>query len=47
MIKGHKIGSGFIDIGDKKSYLDAYKKYVEKFGKDLVVVLGVVNNAHM
>jgi mannose-1-phosphate guanylyltransferase len=34
IIKGHKIGeSGFIDIGDKKSYLDAYKKYVEKLGK--------------
>jgi mannose-1-phosphate guanylyltransferase len=33
IIKGHKIGSGFIDIGDKKSYLDAYKKYAEKLGK--------------
>ncbi|HET7283054.1 MAG TPA: sugar phosphate nucleotidyltransferase, partial [Nitrososphaeraceae archaeon] len=34
IVKGYKIGeSGFIDIGDKKSYLDAYKKYVEKLGK--------------
>jgi mannose-1-phosphate guanylyltransferase len=33
-VKGHKIvESGFIDIGDKKSYLDAYKKYVDKLGK--------------
>src|ERR687893_423224 len=24
---------GFIDIGDKKTYLDAYKKYVKKLGK--------------
>jgi mannose-1-phosphate guanylyltransferase len=32
-VKGFKIESGFIDIGDKKSYLDAYKKYVEKLGK--------------
>jgi mannose-1-phosphate guanylyltransferase len=32
-VKGFKIQSGFIDIGDKKSYLDAYKKYVEKLGK--------------
>ncbi len=24
---------GFIDIGDKKSYLDAYKQYVKKLGK--------------
>src|ERR671937_191380 len=28
-----KIEYGFIDIGDKKSYLDAYKKYVKKLGK--------------
>lgn len=33
VVKGFKIDSGFIDIGDKKSYLDAYKKYVEKLGK--------------
>src|ERR687885_1184589 len=31
-VKGFKIESGFIDIGDKKSYLDAYKKYVQKLG---------------
>ena len=24
---------GFIDIGDKKSYLEAYKQYVKKLGK--------------
>lgn len=33
IVKGFKIESGFIDIGDKKTYLDAYKKYVEKLGK--------------
>src|ERR671927_868583 len=32
-VKGFNIESGFIDIGDKKSYLDAYKKYVQKLGK--------------
>jgi mannose-1-phosphate guanylyltransferase len=32
-VRGFKISSGFIDIGDKKSYLDAYKKYVKKLGK--------------
>jgi mannose-1-phosphate guanylyltransferase len=32
-ITGFRIDSGFIDIGDKKSYLDTYKKYVEKLGK--------------
>jgi mannose-1-phosphate guanylyltransferase len=32
-VKGFKIESGFIDIGDKKSYLDAYKKYVDRLGK--------------
>jgi mannose-1-phosphate guanylyltransferase len=32
-IKGFRIDSGFIDIGDKKSYLDAYKQYVSKLGK--------------
>lgn len=33
LVKGFKIDSGFIDIGDKKAYLDAHKKYVEKLGK--------------
>ena len=34
IIKGFRIGSsGFIDIGDKKSYLEVYKKYVTKLGK--------------
>ena len=33
IIRGFKIDSGFIDIGDKKTYLDAYKKYVKKLGK--------------
>jgi mannose-1-phosphate guanylyltransferase len=33
IVKGFKIDSGFIDIGDKKTYLDAYKKYVKKLGK--------------
>jgi mannose-1-phosphate guanylyltransferase len=33
LVKGFKIESGFIDIGDKKSYLEAYKKYVKKLGK--------------
>src|ERR671929_1596412 len=32
-VKGFKIGSnGFLDIGDKKSYLDAYKQYVSRLG---------------
>jgi mannose-1-phosphate guanylyltransferase len=31
-VKGFRIDSGFIDIGDKKSYLDAYKQYVNKLG---------------
>jgi mannose-1-phosphate guanylyltransferase len=26
-------GSGFIDIGDKKSYLDAYKQFANRLGK--------------
>lgn len=30
---GYKVDSGFVDIGDKKSYLEMYKKYVEKLGK--------------
>jgi mannose-1-phosphate guanylyltransferase len=34
LVKGFRIDSGgFIDIGDKKSYLDAYKQYVSKLGK--------------
>ena len=33
MVRGFKTDSGFIDIGDKKTYLDAYKKYVKKLGK--------------
>lgn len=33
MIKGFKTNSGFIDIGDKRSYLQAYKKYVQKLGR--------------
>ena len=32
-VKGFRIDSGFIDIGDKKSYLDAYKRYVSRLGK--------------
>jgi mannose-1-phosphate guanylyltransferase len=32
-VTGFKVDSGFIDIGDKKSYLETYKKYVEKLGK--------------
>jgi mannose-1-phosphate guanylyltransferase len=26
-------GTGFIDIGDKKSYLDAYKQFASRLGK--------------
>lgn len=33
LVNGFKTESGFIDIGDKKSYLQAYKKYVERLGK--------------
>jgi mannose-1-phosphate guanylyltransferase len=34
IIKGFRINSsGFVDIGDKKSYLEVYKKYVRKLGK--------------
>ena len=34
IIKGFRIGSsGFVDIGDKKSYLEVYKRYVRKLGK--------------
>ena len=33
VVNGYKIESGFIDIGDKKSYLQTYKKYLERLGK--------------
>jgi len=33
LVRGFKIKSGFVDIGDKKSYLEAYKKYVKRLGK--------------
>ena len=33
VVNGYKIESGFIDIGDKKSYLQTYKKYVDRLGK--------------
>ena len=33
LVRGFRIESGFVDIGDKKSYLEAYKKYVKKLGK--------------
>jgi mannose-1-phosphate guanylyltransferase len=32
-VKGFKIDTGFIDIGDKKSYIDAYKQYANRLGK--------------
>ncbi|HEX7256606.1 MAG TPA: nucleotidyltransferase family protein [Nitrososphaeraceae archaeon] len=32
IVKAFTINSGFLDIGDKRSYLDAYKKYVKKLG---------------
>lgn len=32
-VNGFKIDAGFIDIGDKKSYLDAYKQYANRLGK--------------
>ena len=32
MVKAFTIESGFLDIGDKRSYLDAYKKYVKRLG---------------
>jgi mannose-1-phosphate guanylyltransferase len=31
-VKAFTIDSGFIDIGDKRSYLEAYKKYMKKLG---------------
>lgn len=32
-VKGFKIETGFIDIGDKKSYLDANRQYASRLGK--------------
>jgi len=32
IVKAFTIDSGFLDIGDKRSYLDAYKKYVKRLG---------------
>lgn len=32
IVKAFTIDSGFLDIGDKRSYLDAYKKYAKKLG---------------
>lgn len=32
-VKGFTIDTGFIDIGDKKSYLDANRKYASRLGK--------------
>lgn len=32
-VKAFKVDTGFIDIGDKKSYLDAYKQYASRLGK--------------
>ena len=34
-IYGYIIEDGFIDIGDKKSYASAYRKYLERLGKIL------------
>ncbi len=33
IVKGFKIDAGFIDIGDKKSYLDANRQYASRLGK--------------
>ena len=33
IVKGFKIDTGFIDIGDKKSYLDANRQYASRLGK--------------
>ncbi|HJT86109.1 MAG TPA: nucleotidyltransferase family protein [Nitrososphaeraceae archaeon] len=32
IVKAFTIESGFIDIGDKRSYLDAYKEYAKRLG---------------
>jgi mannose-1-phosphate guanylyltransferase len=32
-IYGHVISRGFIDIGNKKSYMKAYKDYLAKLGR--------------
>jgi mannose-1-phosphate guanylyltransferase len=33
IVRGFRTEGGFIDIGDKKSYLDAYKQYASRLGK--------------
>jgi len=33
LVRAFKVDTGFIDIGDKKSYLDAYKEYASRLGK--------------
>jgi mannose-1-phosphate guanylyltransferase len=33
IVKGFKIDTGFIDIGDKKSFLDANRQYANRLGK--------------
>lgn len=33
IVKGFKIDTGFIDIGDKKSFLDANRQYASRLGK--------------
>jgi mannose-1-phosphate guanylyltransferase len=32
-VYGHVINTGFIDIGSRKSYLNAYKRYASRLGK--------------
>jgi mannose-1-phosphate guanylyltransferase len=32
-VRAFRIDTGFIDIGDKKSYLDAYKIFASRLGK--------------
>jgi mannose-1-phosphate guanylyltransferase len=34
-IYGYVVEEGFMDIGDKKSYASAYRKYLERLGKIL------------
>jgi len=33
IVKGFTIDTGFVDIGDKKSYLDANRQYASRLGK--------------
>ncbi len=33
LVRGFRTARGFVDIGDKKSYLDAYKHFASKLGK--------------